>query len=126
MGINSAENLGREMETSCRGCHATLDLRVNGLIGGLVALLGLAVEIWRNGELAHRLENLGKRHVVVVPFEVDAIAGAMNVATGGTHRESLAMNIELTLQGTFFPFLQIAHETIPRAVASHLEHQLIV
>ena len=60
VGIEIGEHLGGEME-SCRGSgHRTLDLGIDGLIGGLVALLGLAVQIWRDGELAHGIDNLSE------------------------------------------------------------------
>ena len=37
-----------KMQACSRCCYRTLDTRIDSLISGLVALLRLAVEVWRN------------------------------------------------------------------------------
>ena len=75
-----------EMKSGSRSSHTAFYLRVNRLIGSLVALLGGTVEIRRNRQLAHGLENLGKGDLRVVPVEVDPIVGSTTLRH---HRGSL-------------------------------------
>ena len=48
MRIKILENRIGKVKSGSWSSHTSLDFRINRLIGGLVALLSLAVEIWRN------------------------------------------------------------------------------
>ena len=76
MRIQVLEHRIGEMQTSCWGSHTTLDLGIYGLISGLVALFCLAVQIWRNRQLANCLEDFGEGNVLVVPVEIHPVVGA--------------------------------------------------
>ena len=75
MRIKILENRIGKMKSGSWSSHTSLDFRINRLIGGLVALLCLAVEIWRNRQLTYCFENLSERHLVVVPIKVNPIVG---------------------------------------------------
>ena len=47
--------------------HTTLYLAINSLVCGLVTFFCLAVKVWRNRQFAHRLKQLAKREVLIVP-----------------------------------------------------------
>lgn len=76
MRIKILENRIGKMKSGSWSSHTSLDFRINRLIGGLVALLCLAVEIWRNRQLAYCFENLSERHLVVVPIKINPIVGS--------------------------------------------------
>lgn len=60
MGIEVGQYLGRKVKTGRGSSHTTLNLRVNGLVGGLIAVLCLTVEIGRDGQFTHRIDDGGK------------------------------------------------------------------
>ena len=62
MGIKSSQYLWRKMKSSRWCSHTSLDFRIDRLVGRLVALLSLAVEVWRDGKLADGIEDFGKCH----------------------------------------------------------------
>ena len=82
MGIQILEHRIGEMQAGCWGSHTTLDLRIYSLISGLVTFFSLAVQIRRDRQLSHCLENLGKGNMLVVPVEIYPVVGA---ATLGYH-----------------------------------------
>ena len=59
-GIDILQYSFCKVQSGSRSRHTALDLGIDRLIGGLVALLGLAIEIGWNGQFTHRVENLGK------------------------------------------------------------------
>ena len=86
MRIQVLEHRIGEMQTGCWGSHATFDFGIYGLISGLITFFGLAVQIRRDRQLSHCLENLGKGDLRVVPVEVDPIVGSTTLRH---HRGSL-------------------------------------
>ena len=83
------------MESGRGGSHRPFDLGIDGLVGGLVALLGLTVEIWRDGQLAHGVDNLRKTHIPT-PREVDTVRGAVEFSASGVDDNSLPIDLDLT------------------------------
>ena len=59
-GIDGLQYSRREMQSGGRCCHAALDFRIDRLIGGLVALLCLAVQVRRNGQFTHGVEDFSE------------------------------------------------------------------
>ena len=76
MRIKILENRIGKVKSGSWSSHTSLDFRINRLIGGLVAFLCLTVEIRRNRQLAYCFENLGERHLIIVPIEVNPIVGS--------------------------------------------------
>ena len=60
VGVKIGQHLRREVKSGRRSRHATLDLRVDGLVSGLVALLRFTVKIGRNGQFTHDIDDLGE------------------------------------------------------------------
>ena len=69
LGINGTQHSICKVQTCRWGCHRTFNLRINGLIGYLVALFGGTIQIRWNGKLPHRLQNFGKAHISSIPFK---------------------------------------------------------
>ena len=57
----------REVQPGSRCCYRTLDMGLDGLIILRVARLGVAVQIWRDRNLAHRIKDRGECHRAVAP-----------------------------------------------------------
>ena len=132
MGVDVFQHLVGKVQ-ACRGSrHAALNLGINRLVSGLVALLGLAVEVWRNGKLAHGVKNLGEVDLGCVPLEIDPIVGAPTLLYGlaPVHRcrqgELVAFYLKVTLQRAILPFLQVAYHAEPTATCRRLGHLLVV
>ena len=70
------------MQASRGSRHTTLNLGVDGLVSRLVALLSIAVQVGRNRQFTHRVDDVGKRHVAI-PRELYQMAGATLAKTGG-------------------------------------------
>ena len=68
-----------EVQPRCRSGHRPFDARIDGLVGGLVALLALAVEVGRDRQLADGLQDLGECYGRVVPTEPNGIGVALLV-----------------------------------------------
>ena len=125
VSVEGLEHARREVQTGCRGGHAALDFRIDGLIGGLVALLRLAVQVWRYGQLAHSVDNLGKGDAAR-PLEVDEVARALLAVVARAYGDRLAADGDVARQRARLPLLQVAHQAEPRAVLALLEHLLVV
>ena len=80
VGINRLKHLRCEMQTGCRCRHTALNLRIDRLVGGLVALLRRTVQIRRNGQFTHGVDDLSETHRGI-PREVDAVGGAVDLST---------------------------------------------
>ena len=61
MSVESGQDLRRKVQASRRSSHTALDFRIDSLVGGLVAILRLTVEIRRNRQLTHGINDLGER-----------------------------------------------------------------
>ena len=59
----AVEDIIREMQTRSRSRYRTFDARIDGLVGGFVALFGLAIEVWRDRQFAYGVEDLCKAEV---------------------------------------------------------------
>ena len=59
-GIDVLEHALREVQASRWSRHRTLYLRIDRLVGRLVALLGLSVQVGRDGQLADGIDDFGK------------------------------------------------------------------
>ena len=125
MRINVLEHLRREMKTGRRCRYAAFDLGIDRLIGGFVALLRRAVQIWGNGQFTHHVDNLGKTHRGI-PFKVDAVGCSVNLSARSTYYALCIINYAFSRQRAFFPFFQITHQTIPGTMTCGLEHQFII
>ena len=86
VGIEGGENFRGEMEAGGGSCDAAFDLGIDGLVGGLVALLGLAVEVWGDGEFADAVDEFGEGESPT-PLEVDAVGRAVEGASFGSDSE---------------------------------------
>ena len=127
MRIKILENRIGKVKSGSWSSHTSLDFRINRLIGGLVALLSLAVEIWRNRQLAYCFENLSERNLLVVPIKINPVVGSsafgnhflrfrtesISASHGSAERKLIALDFEITLQASLFPFLQITDHAEP-------------
>ena len=59
-GVEVGEHSLGEVQSGRRGCHRTLYLGIEGLVGAIVALLRLTVQVGWDGEFAHRLKDFGE------------------------------------------------------------------
>ena len=127
MRIQVLEHRIGEMQTGCWGSHTTLDLGIYGLISGLVTFFCLAVQIRRDRQLSHCFENLGKGNMLVVPVEIHPVVGAatfshhfsrlcaerISTAHGSREGKLMTLDLEVALQASLFPFLQVTNHTEP-------------
>ena len=114
------------MQSGGRRSHAAIDVRIHGLIVGAVAGLRAAIEVWRDGYFAHRVENRSKSDFSVIPSEnyLEGIATAF--ATQGAQSNRRAIDIYSERQFTRFPSLAVAHKAKPSARLCGLEYLSIV
>ena len=126
MGIESFQDTVGEVQSGSRSSHTALDLRIHRLVGGLVALLRLTVQIGRDGQFTNGIQYLGKVHLGVVPRKVHPLAGTMFPTTGSGQHNVLILHLQFSLQRPFLPFLQVTHQTEPRASFRSLEHLFVV
>ena len=126
MGIKTCQDFRSEMQSCCRSRHTTLDLRIDRLIGSLITLLSLTVEIRRNWQFTHSVDDLCKGDMVTIPLKSNSLTRTMNWTTRGSDTDMLSPDINLTGQQTILPFLQVTHQTIPWTTVCGLEHQLVV
>ena len=101
-------------------------MRIHGLIIGAVAGFGAAVEIRRNGNLAHRFEHRRKGDIVSVPSECNEECIATAFTTRGAERNLLAIDSDNLLEVAAFPALGVAHKAQPSAGVGGLENLGIV
>ena len=123
---------------ACRGsCNAALDARVNGLVGGLVALLRLAIKIGRYGQFTHSFEHLGKRQGLelrgfsfrsglfgIAPGQSDYLR-SLGIASSCQHHVG-SIGMDDALKRSLLPLLGIAYKTLPLARMACLEYLFIV
>ena len=126
MGIESFQDTVGEVQSGSRSSHTALDLRIHRLVGGLVALLRLTVQIGRDGQFTNGIQYLGKVHLGVVPRKVHPLTGAMFPTTGSGQHHLFILHLQFSLQRPFLPFLQVTHQTEPRASFRSLEHLFVV
>ena len=124
--IDCLKHLFGEMKSSRRGSYGAFNLGIDGLISGFVALLRFPVQIGRNRQFPHFLQNLSKSDIRIVPFQIHPMAVTHHLPTGCGQRKLFALDGKVTLQSTFLPFLQVSNHTKPRAMAGQLEHQFII
>ena len=125
MGIDIGQYLGGEMQSCCGSCHRTLNLGIYCLIGGLVALLGFSIQVWRNRQFAHSVDDFCETHIPI-PGKIDAMRCAMNRPTRSLNVYCFLFNVYCPCEGAFFPFLQVAHQTIPSTMTCGLEHEFVI
>ena len=125
MLMNILKNGISEMQTSSRSCYTSLDSGIDCLIGGLVALLSLSVQVWRNRQFAYGIEYLRERDITS-PREIEYMTNA--ILPSPFHREFYLFVIHpySALERTSLPFLQIAHQTNPRALGMSLEYLFVI
>ena len=124
--VEGLKHVAGEMEPGRGSGNGAFYLGIDRLVGGLVALLGGAVQIGRNGQLAHGLEYLGEGDGGVVPLEIHPMAISHHLAAGGLQRQLLAVDAELAAERALLPLLQVANHAKPGTMARQLEHQLVV
>ena len=125
VSIQISQHLWGEVKASRWGCHTAFDLRIDGLVGGLVAILRFTIEIGRNRQFAHHIDDGGETDISI-PFKIDAMGGAVNGAARRLNGQFSIFNVQCPCQRAFLPFLQIAHQTVPGTVACGLEHLFVV
>ena len=112
------EHLVGEVESG-GGCgDGAFDARIDGLVGGFVGLLGVAVEVGRYGQFAELVEYLGEGERAVVPGEAYGVRVADGVETLGAEGSDL--------QGALFPLLEVTNHTAPCATVGSAEREGIV
>ena len=74
-----------------------------------VALLGFAVEVGWDGQLADSIQHLGEGHRIIVPVQYDLVARITHATTLGAQGQGLIADLHRPLQHSLFPLLQIAY-----------------
>ena len=124
-GIQLVQDGIGKVQTSSRRGHTSLDFRIYGLISTQVALLSLAVQIGRNGQFTHSVQDFCERNQTA-PFEVNPLTRAVFATTGSPDLYLLILDGDSSDQRTFLPFLQVAHQTEPGTPFGGLKHLFIV
>ncbi len=115
------------MQTGGRSCHAALDAAVDRLIVGRVRIFRLAVEIWRDRDIAGSLHDRSEGHLLIVPFKLNGMGiSRKGFVAYGFERHFPAVDVECFFEVGIFPLLEIAYHTLPRATSSGLERHGIV
>ena len=96
------------------------------MVGCLVAFLSLAVEVGGYGQFARSIEDFGKRHLAVVPLEVNPMTGALLADACDREAHRFAVDLKAAVQRAFLPFLEVAHKTMPCTPPIGLEHQFVI
>ena len=111
--IEGLEDTLREVKTSSRSSHRTLDFGIDSLVSRLVALLCLTIEVGRNRQLAYSIQKFCPS-IVAIPRKFDDVGSTMKSFpfTSQSHLLTIG-HLNLTEELALFPFLQIAHQTIP-------------
>ena len=125
VSIQISQHLWGEMKAGRWSSHTAFDLRIDSLVGGLIAVLRLTIEIRRNRQFAHHVDDGGETDVSI-PFKVDTMGGTMNWAARSLNGQCSMFHVQCPRERAFLPFLQIAHQTVPGTVACGLEHLFIV
>ena len=119
-GFEAVEHFGREVEAG-GGCgHGALVQSIDGLVAFIVAGLGFAVEVGRQGNDAGVFDELGKGETAV-PGEVHYPGIADGLATAGREGDLLVIDAEGAGQDAVFPLFVVADETGPGALCALLE-----
>ena len=115
LGIQRVQHALCEVQAGGRCSHAALYLAIYGLVRLLVALLSLAVQVGRDGQLAHRLEQFGKG-CATRPLEPYAVAGSVGALSRGGELNGAPFHLDGAAEGAFLPFLQVSHQAVPGAL----------
>ena len=90
--INVLQYTLREVKPSGRSSHTTLNLRIDCLVSGFVALLRLTIQVWRNRQFTHLVENFGEVHTFVVPLKVYPLTRSVLSTTRGRNSYFFILN----------------------------------
>ena len=124
--VDVGQDFGREVQTR-RGCgDRTFYLRIDRLVGRQVALLGLAVQVGRDGQDTGGVEQVREGESLVVPREVDAVAVAVALLPLGAEDDGCALHLDGLLQHALLPFFQVSDEANPATALGLLENLRIV
>ena len=97
MCIKGCKHFWRKMQSSGRCCYTAFDFGIDGLIGSFVALFCLTIQIGRNRQLAHHINQLGKGDIPI-PLKINTMTRTMQFSACCTNRYPSAPNLNLTFQ----------------------------
>ena len=123
--IKLRQHLGGEVKPCRRRGNGAFHLRIDSLICLEVALLGLAVEVRGDGQLACRVEHFGKA-ASAAPSEAYHMCLAMALCPLGSEHDLSASDVYLAGENRLFPFLRVPDEAYPAARLCLKEDALIV
>ena len=124
--VDVGQDFGREVQAR-RGCgDRPFYLRIDCLVGRQVALLGLAVQVGRDGQDTGGVEQVREGESLVVPREVDAVAVAVALLPLGAEDDGCAADLDGLLQHALLPFFQVSDEANPATALGLLENLRIV
>ena len=124
--VTLGKHLAGEVQAGRGGSHAAVDVAVHRLVVGGIALLGLAVQVGRNGYLAYGIEQRGKGHLVAIPGKGNFPRVAATLAARGRECELAAVDLDHLRERTLLPALAVAHQAQPGAGTGGLEYLLVV
>ena len=126
VGIDIPQHALREVQSCRRSCHTAFDLRVHRLVGRLVALLCIAIQVRRNRQFAHGVQDVGKRHTGR-PLQCYELAGTHLAFAHSADLDLFAFDFNHPGERHLhLPLLLVAHQTEPLTGLCLLEHLLVV
>ena len=118
--LERIEHLRSIVKASCRSRYTALDARIDGLISLLVLLFGSTIEVGRNRQFAHRIEQLCKTDRLptlgLFPEEMNQLAGAQATCSFAEQCNRLAVGHgHAQRERSLLPFLAVADQACPGA-----------
>ena len=121
------EHLGGEVESGRRRRHRTLDLRVDGLVGHLVAVHRLPMQIGRDRQYAESVQYIREVGAWLVPEEAHVVGVSLRLQFLRLEDYLLAVHRHVTFQdGPCLPFAGVADHAFPDTFADGLEGEHVV
>ena len=87
-----------EVQAGSRSRYGSFDLRIDGLIGFLVAFLRFPVQIGRNGQFAEHFQNIGKGDFRVIPGEIHPVTGAAAFPACGSQGNRMSLHVHFLMK----------------------------
>ncbi len=118
--LQCVEHFGGEMQPCRGGSNRALVAGIDGLVTFVIATDSLAVQVRWEGDDSGLFDNIGETGPAI-PIEVDYPCVANSLLAVGVEGDVLAVDVYFARKGPFFPFLVVADEAGPSAMAALLK-----
>lgn len=121
------EHFGCEVKSGRRRRHGSLDFRVDGLVGHLVAVHRLTMQVGRDRQYAESVQNVREVGAWLVPEEAHVVGVSLRLQFLRLEDHLLAVHRHVTFQdGARLPLAGVADHAFPDALAYGLEGEYVV